>query len=200
MKRKNAVAFISLFVACIWAINVFKVNTDVEKAPVAVYPMGQWVEYGDNFYDKETEGRSGYSVKVVDADVVRFDEYLNQHNISVFKDEELFKPEYIYDVTVVVKNDNNSDSGISMIDTTLNSVNDIMQVDFDVFDALYPQLYGSVSFSVKPGTEMEFHFPFVIANESFQKVCDYKYLTGETFYLNLSQYPVKQRIEIKVQD
>lgn len=64
--------------------------------------------------------------------------------------------------------------------------------------ALYPQSNGSISFSVKPGTEMEFHFPFVVANADFEKICNYDYLTNNTFYLNLSQYPTENSIEVKV--
>ena len=198
MKKKISIVVLCILIFCVWAFNIYRVNSTVERVHVKVHSMEQWVEYGDNFYDKATENRNGYSVKVVDAKVVAFDEFLKQNNISVYKDEELFKPEYIYDVTVIVKNENNTDSGISMIDTTLNSINNIMQVDFDVFDALYPQLNGSISFSVKPGTEMEFHFPFVVANADFEKICDYEYLTNNTFYLNLSQYPIENSIEVKV--
>lgn len=198
MKKKIPIVVLCILIFCVWAFNIYRVNSIVERVPVKVHSMEQWVEYGDNFYDKATENRTGYSVKVVDAEVVAFDEFLKQNNISVYKDKELFKPEYIYDVTVIIKNKNNTDSGISMIDTTLNSINNIMQVDFDVFDALYPQLNGSISFSVKPGTEMEFHFPFVVANADFEKICDYDYLTDNTFYLNLSQYPIENSIEVKV--
>ena len=198
MKKKISIVVLCILIFCVWAFNIYRVNSTVERVPVKVHSMEQWVEYGDNFYDKATENRTGYSVKVVDAEVVAFDEFLKQNNISVYKDKELFKPEYIYDVTVIIKNKNNTDSGISMIDTTLNSINNIMQVDFDVFDALYPQLNGSISFSVKPGTEMEFHFPFVVANADFEKICDYDYLTDNTFYLNLSQYPIENSIEVKV--
>ena len=198
MKKKISIVVLCILIFCVWAFNIYRVNSTAERVLVKVHPMEQWVEYGDNFYDKATENRNGYSVKVVDAKVVAFDEFLKQNNISVYKDEELFKPEYIYDVTVIVKNENNTDSGISMIDTTLNSINNIMQVDFDVFDALYPQLNGSISFSVKPGTEMEFHFPFVVANADFEKICDYEYLTNNSFYLNLSQYPIDNSIEVKV--
>lgn len=198
MKKKITIVVLCILVFCVWAFNIYRANSTVEKVPKKIYSMEQWVEYGNNFYDKATENRTGYSVKVVDAEVVAFDEFLKQNNISVYKDEELFKPEYIYDVTVIIKNKNNTDSGISMIDTTLNSINNIMQVDFDVFDALYPQLNGSISFSVKLGTEMEFHFPFVVANADFEKICDYDYLTSNTFYLNLSQYPTENSVEVKV--
>ena len=198
MKKKIPIVVLCILIFCVWAFNIYRVNSTVERVPVKVHSMEQWVEYGDNFYDKATENRTGYSVKVVDAEVVAFDEFLKKNNISVYKDKELFKPEYIYDVTVIIKNKNNTDSCISMIDTTLNSINNIMQVDFDVFDALYPQLNGSISFSVKPGTEMEFHFPFVVANAAFEKICDYEYLTNNTFYLNLSQYPIENSIEVKV--
>ena len=198
MKKKISIVVLCILIFCAWAFNIYRVNSTVEKVPREVHLMGQWVEYGDNFYDKATENRNGYSVKVVDAKVVAFDKFLKQNNISVYKDEELFKPEYIYDVKVVIRNENNTDSGISMIDTTLNSINNIMQVDFDVFDALYPQLNGSISFSVKPGTEMEFHFPFVVANADFEKICNYDYFINNTFYMNLSQYPIENSIEVKV--
>ncbi len=198
MKKIISIVALCILMFCVWAFNVYRVNSTIEKVPQKVHLMGQWVEYGDNFYDKATENRNGYSVKVVDAEVVGFDEFLKQNNISVYKDEELFKPEYIYDVTVIIRNENNTKSGISMIDTTLNSINNIMQVDFDVFDELYPQLNGSISFSVKPGTEMKFHFPFVVANTDFEKICDYDYLINNAFYLNLSQYPIANSIEVKV--
>ncbi len=198
MKKKISIVVLCILIFCAWAFNIYRVNSTVEKVPREVHSMGQWVEYDDNFYDKATENRNGYSVKVVDAKVVAFDKFLIQNNISVYKDEELFKPEYIYDVKVVIRNENNTDSGISMIDTTLNSINNIMQVDFDVFDALYPQLNGSISFSVKPGTEMEFHFPFVVANADFEKICNYDYFINNTFYMNLSQYPIENSIEVKV--
>lgn len=198
MKKKISIVVLCILIFCAWAFNIYRVNSTVEKVPREVHSMGQWVEYDDNFYDKATENRNGYSVKVVDAKVVAFDKFLIQNNIYVYKDEELFKPEYIYDVKVVIRNENNTDSGISMIDTTLNSINNIMQVDFDVFDALYPQLNGSISFSVKPGTEMEFHFPFVVANADFEKICNYDYFINNTFYMNLSQYPIENSIEVKV--
>lgn len=198
MKKKLVISVLCILIVAIWAFNVVRVNCDAEKVPKEIHPMGQWVEYGNNFYDKSTENRMGYSVKVTEATVVPFDDFLKQNNISVFKDEDVFKPQYIYDVTVVIKNEKNTDSGICIMDTTLNSINNIMQVDFDVFDALYPQLNGSISFSVKPGTEMEFHFPFVVANADFEKICDYEYLTNNTFYLSLSQYPIENSIEVKV--
>lgn len=45
---------------------------------------------------------------------------------------------------------------------------------------------------------MKFHFPFVVANADFEKICNYDYLTNNKFYLNLSQYPVENSIEVKV--
>ncbi len=196
--KKAFLIILPIILLGVWTLNIYRLNAETPQINEIVYSIGDWVEYGNNFYDKSTENRNGYSIKVIKAEVIAFDEYLKKHNISVFRDPELFKPQFIYDVSVIVKNKNNTVSGINMIDTTLNSINNVMQIDFDIFDALYPQLSGSLSFSVKPGTEMEFHFPFVVANADFEKICDYNYLKSNTFYLNLSQYPTKQSIEIKV--
>lgn len=197
MKKKLFIIIVCVLMVICWAINVAVVNSKTEKVPEEIYSMGKWVEYGDNFYDKSTENKNGYSIKVVDAAVKEFDAFLQEKNISVVKDENMSKPQYIYAVTVVVKNENNTKSGLNMIDTTLNSVNNMMQVDFEVFDAMYPQLEGSISFSVRPGTEMEFCFPFAVVPE-FEKICTYDYLTENSFYLNLSQYPIERSIEVHV--
>lgn len=196
--KKKCVVLISSVLVIIWMVGVINVNMNVEKVPEKIYPMNVWVKYGDDFYDKETENRSGYSVKVTDAYIMSFDEYLEKHNIIIFRDAELFKAEYIYNVTVEIKNQDNTESGISMLDTVLSTSNNIMQIDYDVFDALYPQLNGSISFSVKPGTEMEFNFPFVVSNAEFEKKCTYDYFVNNEFYLILSRYPVSKSIEVRV--
>lgn len=194
---KKTIAVLSAVLLAFWGISVVKTNKNEKEASKIIYPMGEWVCYENDFYEKSSDTRNGYSIKVVDARVVKYDDFLSEQGIKVFKNEESFTPDCIFDVTVIIKNANNTDGGISMIDTTLNSVNDIMQIDFDVFDALYEQLGGAVSFSLKTNTQMEFHFPFKVANAQFQKVCDYEYLTKNTFYLNLSQYPTEKSIEVK---
>lgn len=194
---KKTVACVFAVLLVLWTIGVVKINKSEKEVSKIIYPMGEWVGYENDFYEKSSDTRNGYSIKVVDARVVKYDDFLSERGIEVFKDSESFTPDYIFDVTVIIKNENNTEGGISMIDTTLNSVNDIMQVDFDIFDALYEQLSGSVSFSLKTNTEMEFHFPFKVANAQFQKVCDYEYLTKNIFYLNLSQYPTEKSIEVK---
>lgn len=195
--KKIILIILPIMLLSVWTLNIYTLNNQTPKRSETIFYMGDWVEYGNNFYEKSTENRNGYSIKVIKAEVIAFDEYLKNHHISIFRDAELFTPQYVYDVSVIIKNKNNTTSGINMIDTTLNSINNVMQIDFDIFDALYPQLSGSVSFSIKPNTEMEFHFPFVIANADFEKICDYNYLTSNIFYLNLSQYPTKQSIEVK---
>lgn len=198
MKKRVFYVLLSLTLISLWSFNVFKTNNSVNIPSKKIYSMGEFVDYGNDFFDKSIEKRNGYSIKVLYAEVIEFDEFLKQNNISIQRDKNTFKPKYIYNVRVIIKNENNTDSGISLLDTTLNSLNDIMQVDFDVFDALYPQLYGAVSFSLKPKTEMEFQLPFVVANEEFEKICNYEYLTNKTFYLSLSQYPIEKSIEIHI--
>ncbi len=196
--KKKLIMIVCAVLSFVWLFSVVNVNIKAERIPEKIYPMNVWVEYGTDFYDKATENREGYWIKVTGVSVTEFDEYLDIHGIKIYRDEELFKPEYIYNVTVVIKNTDNTESGISMLDTTLSSVNNMMQIDYDVFDALYPQLNGSISFSVKPGTEMEFNFPFVVSNREFELKCNYNYFVQNTFKLNLSRYPVSKSIEVRV--
>lgn len=47
---------------------------------------------------------------------------------------------------------------------------------------------------------MDFHFPFAVENKNDQKLADFNYLKSNSFYLNLSQYPVKQMILVDPSD
>ncbi len=197
MKKKIIVSVICIVIVAVWAARVYSLNASTQKPAVKNYNMNEWVQYGDDFfYRSDRENRNGYEIKVTDVNVIKYDDYLKNHNLKVIKGEGTYTPERIFDVTVIIKNIDNTESGITMLDTTLNSVNDRLSIDYEVFDALYPQLSGSVSFSIKPGTEMEFHFPFAVSNEEFEEIYTEKYINSASFHLNISQYPIEKNINI----
>ncbi len=197
MKKKICVALLVFFLLCSWIAQVVYVNKNTEKPIREDYEMNEWVSFGNNyFYRSDRENRNGYEITVTNAELVSYDDFIKSRNLKVVKNELSFIPEKILNVTVIIKNTNNTSSGISMLDTTLNSSVDRLSIDYEIFDALYPQLQGSISFSVKPGTQMEFQFPFAVTNASFQMVYTDKYFHKTDFFLNITQYPVEKNIKI----
>ena len=71
-----------------------------------------------------------------------------------------------------------------------------MPIDLDLWSSLYPQLGGSYTFRLRENSSMDFHLPYIVENESDARIADRDYMLDRPWYLNISLYPVKKRIEI----
>ncbi len=197
MKKKIIITIILFIIFSVWCVNFINLNKKTEAIPEVIYPMNTFVEYKNSFFNSsKRENKNGYSIMVLDAEVIEYNEYVKKHKLKINNGEDVFVPKYVYDVKVKIKNENNKKHGIDMYFTTLNGVNFSMHINDVLWAALYPQLYGSNSFSIKPESEMEFHFPYCVDNEEYEKIIDKEYFLNNKFYLSVSEYPESQKIEV----
>lgn len=203
MKKKIAIlSFIGLLFA-VWAFAVWNINATAEKPIVETYSMQDTVAYGENYFRRSDNIIDGYTVTVLSAEIVPYEEYAQKQGITLperMTDETgnfLYRPEYVYDVEVRFSNTDNEEGTVDMFDTLL--VNDdalMLRVDADLWDCMYPQLAGSYSFRLRPNTEMVFHLPFVV-EAVYSERYPMERVQKEKMSLVISQYPVKKVIELK---
>ena len=203
MKKKIVIlSFIGLLLA-VWAFAVWNINATAEKPIVETYSMQDTVAYGENYFRRSDNIIDGYTVTVLSAEIVPYEEYAQKQGITPperMTDETgnfLYRPEYVYDVEVRFSNTNNEEGTVDMFDTLL--VNDdalMLRVDADLWDCMYPQLAGSYSFRLRPNTEMVFHLPFVV-EAVYSERYPMERVQKEKMSLVISQYPVKKVIELK---
>lgn len=203
MKNKIAIlSFIGLLLA-VWAFAVWNINATAEKPIVETYSMQDTVAYGENYFRRSDNIIDGYTVTVLSAEIVPYEEYAQKQGITPperMTDETgnfLYRPEYVYDVEVRFSNTDNEEGTVDMFDTLL--VNDdalMLRVDADLWDCMYPQLAGSYSFRLRPNTEMVFHLPFVV-EAVYSERYPMERVQKEKMSLVISQYPVKKVIELK---
>ena len=203
MKKKIVIlSFIGLLLA-VWAFAVWNINATAEKPIVETYSMQDTVTYGENYFRRSDNIIDGYTVTVLSAEIVPYEEYAQKQGITPperMTDETgnfLYRPEYVYDVEVRFSNTDNEEGTVDMFDTLL--VNDdalMLRVDADLWDCMYPQLAGSYSFRLRPNTEMVFHLPFVV-EAVYSERYPMERVQKEKMSLVISQYPVKKVIELK---
>lgn len=203
MKKKIVIlSFIGLLLA-VWAFAVWNINATAEKPIVETYSMQDTVAYGENYFRRSDNIIDGYTVTVLSAEIVPYEEYAQKQGITPperMTDETgnfLYRPEYVYDVEVRFSNTDNEEGTVDMFDTLL--VNDdalMLRVDADLWDCMYPQLAGSYSFRLRPHTEMVFHLPFVV-EAVYSERYPAERVQKEKMSLVISQYPVKKVIKLK---
>lgn len=188
-----------------WGMRFLYLNINTNRPEIEIYQQGEFVEYGDNFfYRSSSEQRNGYSIKVVDAKLMRMEDYLKNIGLSysdylkMIEDSSGFEKEYVVDVQIIIKNTNNTVGNFDRLDTRIHGINFCLSCEDILFDYMYPNLKDSYGFKVRENTEYKINIPYCPEAVDI-KTCNEKYLMGNNLYLNISQYPVKKMIKLQVE-
>lgn len=202
MKKKRIAIISSVLIVTVWIACVISVNSKSEKPITQTYKLGETVAYEKNYLQRSDRVLDGYSVVVLGTEIMSYQEYLQRYQVKLSDQEHylngnpVFRPEYVYDVEVKFINQNNIDAGIDMFDTLLSNGDVLlMRVDEVLWTLMYPQLSGSYSFRLRPGTEMVFHLPFV-PELVYSSKYDMERILQEKMSMVITQYPVKKIIDL----
>ena len=201
MKKKwIIITSVSVILFGAWLVGVIRLNVAAEKPQKEVYQVGERVYYGNNYFEYSSEIMDGYSLEVLSAKVYEYDAYLEKMGIETDPTTK-WRAEYVFDLEIRFYNSGGTDGkgGVPFISTYLASTDDRLTVNSELVGAMYPHLgedpYG---FSIRPETEMILHLPYQMEWISWLYVGDEKdYLEESDFYLNVTQYPVKQVVFIR---
>lgn len=180
----------------LWGVRVYQVNAGISLPETKIYQMGETVPFGKDFYFYSAEIIDGYEVTVLSARLMTYQEFMAEYGQQEdYIADEWHRPRFVYDVEVEISNRNREEDntrGINMINFSLHSVNDILQVNNDLFSMLYPHLDASWGFALRPESSMVMHIPYGTAG--YQKYYTYEGISSTDWYLLLSMYPVKKMI------
>lgn len=180
-----------------WGSVVLLLNATCERQVVKEYEVGDIVSYGQNYYEGDYEIIDGYKAQVLTCTIYEYENYLSQMNLSITSDS--MHSKYIYDLEICFYNDeSDGERGVNLISTYLASADNRLAINTNLLAEIYPQLGDSpTEFRIRPGTSMVMHIPFQMEYVPSLYVYDEKeYLYENTFYLNVTQYPIKQVVRI----
>lgn len=185
-----------------WGVRVYYVNLNAEQPRKEVYEMNKFVNFENNFIMDSSENLNGYSINVMEAKIKSYAEYVSEYreitdSIAEAQNEDnLSHPSYVYDIVVCIKNTTNNKGGINLFLFKLQTDDYYLQVDQKLWELSYPKLEGAMSSRLLENTSLEFHLPFVLT-PNIEREFGRTILEKRNYYLVISEYPMKQMIEIK---
>ena len=176
------------------------VNRGIESPEVVQFEMGEEAEIGRNIFNDRVENMNGYSVTAESARIMTYEDYLKKYGYNeeedgvLFEEDNMLRPEMIYEVDILVKNHNKEDNtgcGISYSDYKLTASDFMLSVSSPLYwianDIAEENQNLMMSFRLRPESEMRFHLPFYFAPETVRDA---------NLQLVLSLYPEQRQILI----
>ena len=193
-----AISIMSLLVA-----RIAYVNATSLKRITAIHTVGDVVELDGSFTDTATENTKGYSVTVESAELLSYEDFMNRFDRPLdYLSENSRKSTVLLKLKYV--NQGNETGGVSTSRLFLfnNSFSQYFAFDSDYFSIANPQIDRKVQgIRIRPGTEYVIYYPYIL--EYGPELKSYLDIlqphTTESFYLQVSMYPVKNLIKVDVQ-
>ena len=176
-----AISIMSLLVA-----RIAYVNATSLKRITAIHTVGDVVELAGSFTDTANENTKGYSVTVESAELLSYEEFMNRFDRPL---------DYLSE-------NSRKSTSTSRLFLFNNSFSQYFAFDSDYFSIANPQIDRKVQgIRIRPGTEYVIYYPYIL--EYGPELKSYLDIlqphTTESFYLQVSMYPVKNLIKVDVQ-
>jgi|GEM_PF-6950620 len=202
MKYKKILYILLCIVALMWMIRVIYIQKVYAKilSQDNVYEYennGEYIPFGDNYTAfGEFENLDGYYIKVNDIEFYDVKTYMED---IVKTDEMRYYDESVvygvYEVTVSIKNDGNSNDGIRLPSIELKSDDYVCYVNYDWYMLINDMVdeEGSLA-NVEKGCEKEYKLPFMLTyyRESFGRSVE-----TDNLWLSITLVPDERWIKIR---
>ena len=193
MKKIIAIC-VAILLATGWGIRFYFVNKDVNKPIIQVFQKGTEVPVGKDFFDRSDEDMDGYTVTVLDAELMSLDDFLQKYKAEEHRTELGVFTDYIYTVRVSISNQDNkftNEKGISLVSYVLQGTDYILSLEQMSYQYANPDMPGA-SFSLRQGTSMELLLPF----EIMSSLTSYEHILSDPPKLQISQYPHQKMLRL----
>lgn len=194
-KAKITVGVIALILILIFVQHW--INKKANYPPIVYYKMNEWVTYENTYRSHpQSEIANGYEIRAVEYQVVKLEDYLQQYKIGPEECEKrkipMDKGDQIALVTVEIRNESNTDSGVNL--------------DFHLLQGVAANMTPSTPLmsvsnqNISADQSLRFRFPigesrtFVLAFHLYPKLWEKEDLSHVE--LIISSFPVSKRIKL----
>jgi len=177
-----------------WSVRFYFVNQSIDAPVVQVFPKGVEVPVEKDFFISSDEDMDGYTVTVLDAELLPVKDFLQRYNATDQVDTLGNFTDYIYMVRVSVGNQNNpftDEKGIALSLYYLKGTDYVLSLEDICYRIANPNMPGT-SFSLRQGTSMELVLPFDVMSSQTSR----KHILNDPPKLQISLYPHQKLIEL----
>jgi hypothetical protein len=185
-------------------MRVWRVNKNYPDIPQKTYEAGEWINLSGSQME-ENDNRDGYYLRIDEKRILSTEEYLHlyaevsektEYDEQV-KNQNLWKPDKVYLLTVTLKNESAHESterGINWSFFYLYEKNRVLDFEPELYRFANRSAEGSPALSLKPGTEKKFYLPYGVYEERMGK--DIRDLEKLPFQLIVSLWPVRNLVKV----
>lgn len=190
MKHSKIIKIISIIaIIAICCVRIYCVNSKPIYPLNIVYAKGTEVGIEDDFFDSSKEKMDGYSIEVLDTELLTANDFYDEYNVP--QNERNYYFDYMYLVNVKFCNNTNEmgeNAGIKLPNYLLVNNSFMTLSDFNFYK--YVNGSSELKFSLHKGTEADIMLPFPISEE---KISINKFKKGNP-ELVISLYPTRKSI------
>lgn len=184
----------AILLAIGWSVRFYAVNQNVDTSVLQIFPKGEEVPVGKDFFNYADEEMNGYTVTVLDSKLYSAADFLQEYNAADQAELLGTHTDYIYSVRVCIANRDNpytGQKGISLQQYALQGTDYILSFEDTCYQIANPDMPGA-SFSLQQGTSIELMLTFDVISQN----TDIKHLSDDPPKLLITQYPHQKMIEI----
>ena len=193
MKKKILILLV-IALTIIWGVRFYIVNKDINPPIIQVFQKGVEVPIEKDFFYYSSEDMDGYTVTVLDAELVPAEEFLQGYDAG--DQAELLGnfTDYIYVVKVSFGNQYNpfiNEKGVNLGFYYLIGTDYVLSLDDTCYQLANPDMPGT-SFSLQQESSMELILPFTVMSD----LTSHKHILEDPPKLQITLYPSKKLIEL----
>lgn len=201
MRRKWwGVAGIISVLLLISVIRVYSINREAKVPEKKYFPMNECVEFGKDFYKSAEEMIDGYTIEVLDSEVLKMEDFCDKYQIE--KRDSIEEKNCYYLVRAKVTNhtnQTNGEHGVSIANLTLAGKNYIVIADLEMYTTLNTDMPDEIGFALAPGDSKEILIPYEIYPENItgneERIVEI--MEENPPFLKITEYPTQKLIQTR---
>lgn len=194
--KKKVFIIVIILLSALYIFRVYKVNSNLKKETVQVYPKGEVVQVGKNFFGKSIEDMDGYEVTVLDSEIIPTKKFLESHGEDPSIIDSDF--DYIYSIRILVKNKYNQfvgEKGIDFREYILQGTDYMLTMDSIAYKLANLKMDGQTKMSLNiDDVGMEFTLTYDISTKLYTSI---EKIEKDPPKLVICQYPEKKMLMTK---
>lgn len=193
MKKILPISLIAILILA-WGVRFYLLNQDIDTPIVQIFQRGTEVPVEKDFFIDSDEDMDGYTVTVLDAELVSVEDFLQRYDVEEERENIGNFTDYIYTVRVSIGNKDNpfiNEKGISLEAYYLKGTDYVLALEDTCYQFANPDMPGT-SFSLRQGTSMELILPFCVMSSQTSR----EHVLADSPKLQISLYPHQKLIEL----
>lgn len=196
--------FIILALVSVVGVRTYIVNKEAPVRIVEHYSMNEWVDLNGAFLDSKDENTQGYSLRVIAAHRMSYNEYIQSYGNDKSHEVEGLNEKSVIALDIEIKNDESPGNNGHMPLMFMYLVPELKNEAFLWNERLWienePRADGLMFITVTPQTTYTAHLPFTKNTDTTNNSAYFGSIDASSFELSVANSPVRKVIDITISD